>query len=102
MGNLRHADEARLRLFCKDHCQDRRMASRRRGGPGRSSKGDRHAFLTRIPREAADQVIAEAEARGMPYGEYIAILVSRAHGYEVALPDPITPVPQQEVLGISA
>lgn len=45
--------------------------TRPRGGPGRHSKGDRHVFGVRLPREYADRVIAYAEATGRTYNDVL-------------------------------
>ncbi|GAA1836162.1 hypothetical protein GCM10009795_096660 [Nocardioides hankookensis] len=52
---------------------------------GRKSKGDRHAFMTRVPREAADRLIEEAESLGVPYSDLIAFHVATAYGCDMAL-----------------
>ena len=52
---------------------------------GRKSKGDRHAFMTRIPREAADRLIAEAERLDVHYSDLIAHHVAQAYGLDVPL-----------------
>lgn len=57
---------------------------------GRPSKGDRHTFVTRVPRAAADRVQAEADKLGLSYSEYIAYVLSAAHGIQVDLPVPNT------------
>lgn len=44
---------------------------------GRPSKGDRHAFHVRIPRETADRVMAWADATGTTYSDVISELVQR-------------------------
>lgn len=53
---------------------------------GRPSKGDRHTFVTRVPRAAADLVQAEADKLGLSYSEYIAYVLSTHHGIAVTLP----------------
>lgn len=53
---------------------------------GRPSKGDRHAFMTRIPRAAADRVQEDAQRLGISYSDYIAYLVANAVGVETSLP----------------
>ncbi|MGQ4507429.1 hypothetical protein ACUIAL_08935 [Dermabacteraceae bacterium P13136] len=45
---------------------------RKKGTPGRPSKGDRHTFMVRVPREYASRVMSYAKAVNMPYGEVIA------------------------------
>lgn len=77
---------------------------KRRGTPGagRPSKGDRRQFVTRVPRAAADLVLAEAEARDLSYSEYLAIVIALAHGVPAAMPDPLYPVARQGELSISA
>ena len=46
-------------------------------GPGRPSKGERDSFFTR-PAAAVGKVIrANADALGMPYGEYISACVAQ-------------------------
>ncbi len=62
------------------------MDGAQRNGRGRPSKGDRHTFVTRVPREAADLIQAEADRLGLYYGEYIAYVVSNAHGVSMQLP----------------
>lgn len=50
---------------------------RRRGGPGRRSKGDRHPFQVRIPREVAERVMDYAVITDQSYSDVIAGLVVR-------------------------
>lgn len=74
----------------------------RRSNGGRPSKGDRHAFKTRIAMPVAERLVAEADARGMPWGDYIEAVVAQAHGFDVVLPEKRVDDPQQQELGISA
>lgn len=53
------------------------MTNRRQGSTGRPSKGDRHAFSTRIPRVYAERVIAYADAIDRSYSDVLADLVIR-------------------------
>lgn len=53
-------------------------AARRRGRP---SKGDRRLLTTRVPTPLGAIVIAEAEARGMSWGDYLADIIAVAHQY---------------------
>lgn len=53
-------------------------ATHRRGRP---SKGERRVMVTRVPTQLSDEVIAQAEARGLSWGEYIADILAEAHGY---------------------
>lgn len=80
--------------------------SQRKAGPGRPGLGKRHAVLTRLPVDVAQLVIAEAEARDMPYGAYVAAIVANAHGIPAELPPRLTEVPQQgellETRGLTA
>lgn len=69
--------------------------SQRKAGPGRPGLGKRHAVLTRLPVDVAQVVIAEANARDMPYGAYVAAIVAQAHGIHTELPPRLTEVPQQ-------
>lgn len=64
------------------------MAGKGRANPGagRPSKGDRHAFMTRIPRETADALMAEAERLNVTYGDLIAYHVARSLGTSTKLP----------------
>lgn len=59
---------------------------RNQGGPGRPSKGDRHVFISRVPRAAADRIMAEAEKLGLSYSEYIAYVLANAHDIPTPLP----------------
>ena len=53
---------------------------------GRPSKGDRHAFMTRIPRPEAQDVIDSADAAGVYYSDYIAALVAVGLRHREELP----------------
>lgn len=64
-------------------------------GPGRTSKGARKPFMTRLPKEFADAVEQEAEARDLSYSEYIAIVVAQAHGSDVPMPPRLKPTSTQ-------
>lgn len=55
-------------------------------GPGRRSRGQRKAVLTRLPPSVAELALAEAEARGLSHSEYLAILIAQAHGIDTPLP----------------
>jgi hypothetical protein len=57
--------------------------ARYKAGPGRPSKGDRDAFVTRPARDVGNEIRRRAEEAGMPYGEYIAALLA----YQVGRPD---------------
>lgn len=59
----------------------------RNTGGGRPSKGDRHQFITRVPRAAADRIQAEADRLDLSYSEYIAYVLANAHGIETPLPE---------------
>lgn len=59
----------------------------KRGSVGRPSKGDRHTFMTRVPRAAADVIQEEARRRGTSYSEYIAYVLANAHGIPMELSD---------------
>lgn len=63
---------------------------------------ERHSFLVRVRRDVADPVMGEADARNLPYSEYLAIVIAQAHGLDVAMPERVRPVNAQEVLDISA
>lgn len=52
---------------------------------GRPSKGERHAFATRVPMVYAERVVAGANETGLPYGEFIARLIALA--FEAGLDD---------------
>lgn len=53
------------------------MSNRPQGGPGRRSKGDRHVFGVRLPREYADRVISYAEATGNTYNDVLVDQIIR-------------------------
>lgn len=53
---------------------------------GRPSKGDRHRFAPKVPRAAADVLMAEADRRGCTYGDLIAFIVCQHFGVEMAEP----------------
>jgi hypothetical protein len=38
-------------------------------------------MVTRVPTPLSEDVIAQAEARGLSWGEYIADILADAHGY---------------------
>lgn len=66
------------------------------GKRGRPSKGDRHAFQTRVPRAVALEVFEEASARGMTLGDYIATVVCLHHGSTaMEMPERIEPLTEQ-------
>jgi hypothetical protein len=67
-----------------------------------ASRKDRHAFLTRVRRDVANLVIAQADARDLPYSDYLAIVIARAHGFDVDMPEQLRHIDEQEVLDISA
>jgi len=59
-------------------------------------------LYARIPRAAANVVLAEADARDMPYAEYLGAILARAHGFEATLPEPVYALQPREALSISA
>lgn len=63
---------------------------------GRHGKGPRHAFMVRTALPVADRIQTNAQALGMPYGEYISMLVADVLGMPEHAPRP--PVPEQEEL----
>ena len=75
------------------------------GGPAAAGTicHDNRRLFARIPRAVANVVFAEADARDMPYAEYLAAIVARAHGIPATLPEPVYPLqPREEALSISA
>lgn len=64
---------------------------------GRPSKGDRHTFMTRVPRAAADLIQEEAHRRGTSYSEYIAYVLATAHGVDMPEPTASTDYEQKEL-----
>lgn len=64
----------------------------------RKFHGQREAFMTRMQKDLADTVKTEAEARGISYSEYIALIVGQAHGVEAELPPKKKPTPRQDTL----
>lgn len=69
------------------------MAKRR--GPGRPSKGDRHQFATRVPRQVADAIQENADNNGLSYSEYLAWVLANAHGFETPMPNGTGASPEQ-------
>lgn len=71
-----------------------------RNGIGRPSKGDRDAFLTKPARPLGELIREQADAAGMTYGDYIAVILAR----ELGMPEyaPALPRPQREELPIPA
>lgn len=69
---------------------------RRPGSGGRPSKGDRHLFATRIPVPVAEAVMEAAEALGLSYSEFLALLAAEAMGMPELAPHP-RPVNQEEL-----
>lgn len=67
----------------------RRMAGTRR--TGRPSKGDRHAFMTRIPMRDAKEVIESSDALDVYYSDYIAALVEIGLRHRDELPAHLQP-----------
>ena len=61
---------------------------------------DHPRLATRVPRAAADRVMDEAEARGMPYNRYVAAIVGRAHGFALPLHERV--VRHEEAFSIGA
>lgn len=49
---------------------------KRRGGPGRPSKGERHVMATRIPVADAEWIFELADSQGISASEYLAGLIS--------------------------
>ena len=75
--------------------------ARKRGNPGagRPSKGERRLIASRVPEQVADAIYNAADEQGITISEYVADLLSVAHGY------PPTSKPahkNQEALPISA
>lgn len=58
-----------------------------RRGPGRPSRGKRWPFKVQLPIPQADFVKTEADARNMPWAEYIAITVAQAHAVDIPMPE---------------
>lgn len=56
---------------------DPMSTNRSQSGPGRRSKGDRHVFGVRLPREYADRVMAYAEATGNTYNDVLVDQIIR-------------------------
>lgn len=69
-----------------------------RRGPGRPGRGKRHPFGVHLVLPLADLVKAEGDARGIPWAEYIAIIVAQEHGLDTPLPERKEPVPEQASL----
>lgn len=61
-------------------------------------RGDRHLVASRLPRNLADVVLAEAKRQGLSYSEYIARVLADAHGIQL----PTADTGGQEALPISA
>lgn len=55
---------------------------------GRRSKGDRHSFTCRMPRELADFVMEQADETGMTYSDWIAAQLAAKHGLDISLAPP--------------
>lgn len=55
---------------------------------GRRNKGKRHSFMSRVPEELAERVIAEAEASDLTYSDYIALVLAEKHDFELPAPYP--------------
>lgn len=60
-----------------------RTRSHSRGG--RPSKGERHAFMSRVPINAAVQLMEEADELDVTYSELIAHIVGQRYGIEIQL-----------------
>lgn len=64
------------------------MTSQATGGTaarrGRRNKGKRHSFMSRVPQDLAARVIQEAEASGLTYSDYIALVLAEKHDYPLA------------------
>lgn len=54
----------------------------RSGKPGQPSKGDRAAHTVRTPRDHMNRYKAEAAARGLSVGDYLAVVLAEAHGLD--------------------
>lgn len=66
-----------------------------RGRPGRAHKGDRDQFISRPPRPVGDEVRRRAEALGMSYSDFIAMILAEGLG----MPEHAPPVPAQSAQG---
>ncbi|WP_193614317.1 hypothetical protein [Nocardioides lijunqiniae] len=60
-----------------------RTATTRNRKGGRPSKGDRHLFQSRVPRDLAETVMDEAERLGLNYSDYIAAVLAAKHNFEL-------------------
>lgn len=71
------------------------MSTQRKPGPGRRSKGDRTAIITRPATTVAQKVMAEATSRDLSYSEYVAIILAMSHGEDVEMPKRQHPISEQ-------
>jgi hypothetical protein len=71
------------------------MARQPRGG--RPYKGDRDLIVSRVARPVGDIIRARADEAGMTITDYVATVLSRAHGMPEFAPAP-SATPAQEVL----
>lgn len=69
-----------------------------RRGVGRPGRGKRHPFAVHLELPLAELVKAEADARGIPWAEYIAITTAQAHGLDTPMPERVSPIPEQASL----
>ena len=52
------------------------------GKRGRPSKGERSVLWTRVPADVGDAIRAEANRRGLPYGDVCAEILSAHYGVD--------------------
>lgn len=71
--------------------------NRSHAASGRPSKGQRHAFMSRMPMNVATRVMEEADELDVTYSDFIAHLVAARYGIDMPL-TPARDADQKELL----
>lgn len=84
-GNTPHDTPGQITSVTETPGLDGRMARNRVASGGRPSKGPRHAFLSRVPMDAATRLMEEADELDVSYSELIAHVIGERYGLHVPM-----------------